>query len=161
MAGWLAEWNNLAPILGILVSLLGFSVAVMQIRRTTNAVDAAKLAVDAAREAIIRNQLLTTITRLIERTQEIRSLYANEQWDLAYFRYNDVWVMLSNVRSQHPNLGETQSGTIEELVVQLQDIERSLERAVRSRRTPTKVQEHIKALQRLQALSGDLLNNLQ
>ena len=69
MAEWLREWNNLGPIVGIVVSLLGFTVAVFQIRRTTKAVDAAKAAVESTIEAFNRSQVLATITRLIERTQ--------------------------------------------------------------------------------------------
>ena len=72
MSGWLWEWNNLGPMVGILVSFLGFTVAVLQIRRTAKAVDAAKKAVESTRETFIRSQVLATITRLIERTQEMR-----------------------------------------------------------------------------------------
>ena len=161
MAEWLREWNNLGPIVGILVSFLGFTVAVLQIRRTTKAVDAAKVAVESTKEAFIRSQVLATITRLIERTQEMRTLYSDEQWDRAYYRYNDVWIMLTSLRSQHPNLARTQRGTIDELVVQLQENERLVERAVRSNRPPTKIQEHVKVFQRLQAILSDLSNNLQ
>ena len=98
MEEWLWEWNNLGPIVGIFVSILGFTVAVCQIRRTATAVDAAKVAVESAREAFIRSQVLATITRLIERTQEMRTLYSDEQWDRAYYRYTDVWMMLTSLR---------------------------------------------------------------
>ena len=161
MAEWLSEWNNLGPIVGILLSFLGFTVAVLQIRRTAKAVDAAKVAVESTREAFVRSQALATTTRLIERTQEIRTLYSDEQWERAYYRSSDVWIMLTSVRSQHPNLAGTQREAIHELVVQLQENERVLERAVRSNRPPTKIQEHVKAFQRLQAILTDLSNNLQ
>lgn len=161
MSGWLWEWNNLGPMVGILVSFLGFTVAVLQIRRTAKAVDAAKKAVESTRETFIRSQVLATITRLIERTQEMRTLYSDEQWDRAYYRYSDVWVMLTNIRGQYPNLTKTQRLMIEELVVQIQENERLLERAVRSNRPPTKIQEHVKVFQRLQGTLSDLLINLQ
>ena len=161
MAEWLWEWNNLGPIVGILVSFLGFTVAVYQIRRTAKAVDAAKVAVESTREAFIRIQVLATIMRLIERNQEMRTLYLDGQWDRAYYRHNDIWIMLTNLRSQYPNLTETQRGTIDELVVQLQGNERLLERAIRSKKTPTKIQEHVKALQKLQGILSDLSTNLQ
>ena len=161
MAEWLWEWNNLGPMVGILVSFLGFTVAVYQIRRTTKAVDAAKVAVESTREAFIRLQVLATITRLIERNQEMRTLYLDEQWDRAYYRHNDIWIMLTNLRSQYPNLEETQRGMINELVVQLQDNERLLERAVRSNKPPTKIREHVKVFQRLQEILSELSTNLQ
>ena len=161
MAEWLWEWNNLGPIVGILVSFLGFTVAVYQIRRTATAVDAAKVAVESAREAFIRSQVLATITRLIERTQEMRTLYSDEQWERAYYRHNDVWIMLTSLRSQHPDLTETQRGKIDELVAQLQNNEQLLERAVRSNKPPTKIQEHVKVFQRLQEILSDLSTNLQ
>ena len=160
MAEWLSEWNNLGPVMGILVSFLGFTVAVFQIRRTTKAVDAAKTAVDSTRDAFIRTQVLATITRLMERTQEMRTLYSDEQWDRAYYRYNDLWIMLTNASSQYPCLKGTQRKLIEELVVQLQENERSLERAVRSNKPPTKIQEHVKAFQRLQVILSELSTNL-
>ena len=91
----------------------------------------------------------------------MRTLYTDQQWDRAYYRYSDVWIMLNSVKRQHPNLVGTQPGTIDELVVRLQENERSLDRAVRSQRAPAKIPEHIKVLQRLQALLNDLLINLQ
>ena len=160
MAEWLMDWNNLGPAVGILVSLLGFSVAVLQIRRTTKAVDAARVAVESSRQAFIKTQVLATITRLMERTQEMRTLYSDGQWDRAYYRYNDIWIPLTSVRRQHPNLSEAQLEAIDDLVPQLQENERILERAVRSQKPPAKIQEHVKVLQGLQAMLNELSINL-
>lgn len=161
MEEWFRDWTNLGPVVGILVSFLGFTVAIWQIRRTASAVEAAKVAVESAKETFIKNQVLVTLVRSIERAQELRTLYLEEQWDRAYYRYNDVWIMLISIGSQHPNLTGAQHRTIDELVSQLQDNERLLEKAVRTNRPPAKIQEHLKVFQRLQSTLGELATNLQ
>ena len=161
MEEWLRDWNNLGPVVSILVSFLGFTVAIVQIRRTTTAVDAAKVAVESTKETFIKNQVLATLVRSIERAQEMRILYSEEHWDRAYYRYNDVWTMLTTIGAQHPNLTSTQRDAIDELVAQLQENERLLEKAVRSKKSPQKIQEHVKVFQKLQSTLGELSTSLQ
>ena len=160
MDHWLTTWGNLGTIVGIFVSFLGFTVAVWQIRRTTGAVESARTAVETTTDSFLRNQVLVNVVRALERVQEVRMLYSEEQWQRALYRYQDVWIMLTHINTQHPQLTSQEKSEIEKLVDQLQRNERVLDKAVRLDKAPPKIQHHVEVLQRVQSMLGSLSGSL-
>ena len=51
------DWNGAASWLGLLVSIVGFALALWQIKRTRSAIEAARLAFVSAERRLAQNQL--------------------------------------------------------------------------------------------------------
>ena len=158
---WLTDWVNLGPIVGILVSLLGFSAAIWQIRRSTGAVQAARDAVKETTQSMVRSQFLVGVTRALERVQEIRTLYSGLQWAQVLYRYPDLWITLNQIRVQHPRLNDEERTKVQKLIDRLQANERKLEKSVRLNSQPSKPEGDVVALQSVQSTLSELSGSLQ
>ena len=160
MQDWLTSWVNLGPLLGIVVSFLGFSCAVWQIRRTNNSVVAARIAMESTREEFAKSQAQLNLIRAIERTQELRTLYLESDWTRAHYRYQDVWMTLTAICWQYPNLEDDDRSILQETIERLKENELILEKAVKTGKDPVKSQGHVKLLQDLQTTLGGLSSKL-
>lgn len=159
---WLIDhWGDLASAIGLLVAVVGFSVAVVQIRRTRRAAEAAEQAVIATRDVLARNLTIADLVRASERIEEVKRLHRERQWQRALDRYHDMRVMLSDVRSRHPRLSDAQQSSIQQSIDQLATIERAVARALTSGNEPTNPQRYDDFLMVAQSMLDRLASDLQ
>ena len=107
MTNWIiGNWGSLASALGLLVSIVGFSIAVAQTISSRKAAEAARDAVIETRESLAKNDAIADINVASERIQELRRIFrsgdasSDRALDIAY----NIRRMLSDISSQHPNL---------------------------------------------------------
>lgn len=137
MGNFFAEnWGNLASVAGLVVSLVGFAIAIWQIRRSRNAADAAREAAVEARAAIGRNLTIEDIARASESIQSLKDLHQSESWERALDRYPVVRRMLIGIRERHPRLMNAQDTALQNAIGQLGIMEARLKAAIRDQRPP-------------------------
>lgn len=109
MAIWLVEnWGNLASALGLLVSVVGFSIAVYQTMRSRKAAEAAEKAVIETQNTLAKNDTIADLTAASERIQDLRRIFrqGSVDSDRAFDIVSNIRRTLSDISVQHPNLSE-------------------------------------------------------
>ena len=159
---WLNDhWGDLASTVGLVVAIIGFSVAFAQIKRSRRAAEAAERAVSATRESLARNLTIDDLARASQRFQQLKELHLERQWRRAIDRHYDIRVMLAQISSQHPGLTDTQQSTIQAAIQQVETLERLVVRAVREGTDPENLERHDAAMLRTQSLVDELASNLR
>ena len=124
--GWLIEnWGNLTSALGLLVSIVGFSIAVYQTMRSRKAAEAAEKAVIETKNILATNEATVDLTTASERIQELRRIFrqGNINSDRAFDIVSNVRRTLSDISVQHPNLSENDRRNLQEAANMLGRIE--------------------------------------
>ena len=109
-------------ILGLIVSLSGFIIAVWQIRRTRTAAEHAEEAAVKAREAIFHVTSVSDLSQASAQIEQIKELYRTHDWQRATDRYTQLRRVLTEVRSRLPDerrdiLGDKLRRAIEQLII--------------------------------------------
>lgn len=137
MATFIADnWGSLASVSGLLVSLVGFTSAIIQIRRSHSAATEARDAAVAARQTMARNLTIADLTRARDRMQTLKDLHRIGPWERALDRYDEVRRMLVEIRGRHPGLTSQQLSIIQNAVVQVGIMEGEVRAALREGRQP-------------------------
>ena len=159
---WLGNhWGDLVSILGLVVSVGGFSIAIAQIVRSRKAAEAAEHAALETREGLSKNLTIADLVRASERIEELKRLHRENQWALAISRYQDVRLMLRDVRAQHPKLTREQQRGIQNIITEFVDIESEVNGAIAGGRQPTETERIDIALLRAQSVLNELASDLK
>ena len=161
MADWLTTWTNLGAIVGIFVSVSGFIIAIVQIRRSRSAAEAEREAAVATRERLASNLTISDLTRASEKLREVTDLHLNGEWRRAIDRYNDIREMLADIRSQHPTLTDDQKTTLQAAIQQLMVLHTVVLRALREEVEPRNLEVYDEVLLRTDSLVGELAVGLR
>ena len=127
MADWLTgNWGSLASALGLLVSIIGFSIAVYQTMRSRKAAEAAERAVIETKSILAKNDAIADINVASERIQELRRIFrrGDASSDRALDTVYNVRRMLSDISSQYPSLTQCDRISLLEAAETLGHIER-------------------------------------
>ncbi len=136
MAWFEDNWGSLASVVGVLVSLLGFWIAIVQIRRSRSAATAAKEAAEEAREALARDLTVADLVRADEQIQSLKEFHRMREWRRALDRYPDVRRLLAEIGGRHQNLNDTHRESLQNAISQLRSMERVAEAALINDESP-------------------------
>ena len=148
-------------MLAIIVSVGGFSIAILQIGRTKRAAEAAQQAAIVTRDSLAQNLTIADLARASERITEIIRLHREHEWSRSLDRYHDMRVMLADIRARHPSLTNEQRSTIQDVIAQLRTIESTVGEAVEVGEYPGDIQRHNTFLLGAQSTLDELASNLQ
>lgn len=162
MDDWLVNhWGDLASALGFVVSVVGFSIALVQIRRSRKAAEAAEEAVTFTREVIARNLTIDDIARTSQRIQHLKELHWEGDWRRALDRYYDLRITLSDISAQQPNLSTEQRTTIQGAIQYLQAVEDAVGISLSEGSDPANIEANIENLNGVQSLLDGLASELK
>jgi Co/Zn/Cd efflux system component len=152
---WLkTHWRDLVTAFEILLTIIGFAITVVQIRKSRGAAEAARDAAQRAQENYTRNNSLTSIASAIEMIEEVKRHHRTESWSMALDRYGATARLLITIREQAP-LSKAQRTAITASIEQLQTMEETVTIAERDGVTPqtTELNKILsKQIERLQVL---------
>ncbi len=109
---WAAPWGDLTSVVGLLLSLVGFAVTIVQVRR-------AKSAAEQARQAAIAD--LSSAMAVMD---EIKRLQRNGIWPLLPDRYSELRRRLIAIRQSHAQLTEEQRESLSVTIDRFAELER-------------------------------------
>ena len=110
---WLSDnWGSLASVLGVIVSIVGFALAVRQIYKTKTAAESARTAADNARAALSRSITIGDIDRAAERLERIKSELNQGRIDIAREHLLDIMKMLSDIVGRAQEFDESELGRL-------------------------------------------------
>ena len=136
MAWFEDNWGSLASVVGVLVSLFGFGIAIVQIRRSRSAATAAKEAAEEAREALARDLTVADLVRADEQIQSLKEFHRVQEWRRALDRYPDVRRLLAEIAGRHQNLTDRHRESIQDAISQVLIMELTSETALINNESP-------------------------
>ena len=115
-------------ILGLIVSLAGFTIAVFQIRKTRSAAERAEEAANKAREALIQVTSISDLSHASALIDRLKDLHRNEDLGRAIDKYTPLRQLLTEARFRLPNANRN---TFNEAIRQLRIMEEEAEKALK------------------------------
>ena len=112
--------NLVVSVLGLVVAVGGFAIAIWQIRRTRTAAESAESAATAARASIFSVTSLLDLSQASMLIEQLKELHRNEDWSRAVDRYTPLRQILIRAK---PRLPEEKRDKIDDVIRQLKDLE--------------------------------------
>jgi hypothetical protein len=135
--------GDLASIVGLAVSVVGFLVTIYNVVRSRKAAEVAKDAAQRAINSIRSFEAVVDLSSIIGMLEEIKRTQRSNQWSLLPDRYASLRKTLIGLRESH-DLVEHHSSIIQSTIVSLRDIEDAVEKALPN--APTKSYARFNAL---------------
>jgi hypothetical protein len=153
------NWSGLVGVAGVGVSLLGFVIAIAQIRRTRTAAQAAEGAARETRGALARNLTLGDLSGAREQIQRLKETHRAGDWQRALFTYPLLRRALADIKTRHGNLQAQHRVVIQTGIQELETMETEVEQYL-SNPTAIDVIRFNKSLTGVQTLLDGLMGEL-
>jgi hypothetical protein len=155
---WLHEANvdAGASVLGVIISLIGFMVTIIQVVRSKTAAEKAEMAASEVREKLKLQAVATDLSTLMVDIEEIKQAHRYGAWETMPIKYSSIRRKLFSVKANCPSLTRTQKATIQGIIEQFKDIEEIVETAIAAKQSPTDVA----ALNKVASAQGDKLTEV-
>jgi hypothetical protein len=129
---WLARTRagDLASILGLVVSIIGFVITIYNVRRSRTAAQAAETAAREMRAKLSTQDSIVAITTAITAMNEVRRLHRDGAWTLLPDRYTVLRQSLIAIRSGAVPLSPDQLRLLQAAIQQFASIERQVDQAI-------------------------------
>ena len=122
--------GDVASVVGLLVTVGGFWLALRQIRKSRSASEQAREAAESVRGQILKMNAIQDINAATKAFEEIRRLHRFKAWDALPDRYTSLKQQLIAIKGRTPNLSDTQKEQIQAAIQQVSNIEREVETAI-------------------------------
>ena len=134
-----SDWGNLASIVGLGVSIVGFAFTLWSVSRSKKATQQAMEAVEKAREDIFRSNKMIDLASAMTIMEEIKRLHGVGAWHILPDRYASLRNALTCIRTSKPSLPDEHKAVIQGAIEQLRIVENKIERALASTQNPGNV----------------------
>ncbi|MCK4570749.1 hypothetical protein KAT84_02245 [Candidatus Bipolaricaulota bacterium] len=121
---------ELASIIGLIVTVIGFIVTIYSVGRSRSAANLAKEAADSARVRMMRFDVATGLTSAISMLEEIKRLQRDKSWQLLPERYGTLRKLLVSIRGAYPHISEADRSSIQSAIQHLANSERIVEKVI-------------------------------
>ena len=124
--------GDLASVVGLIVSLVGFGVTIYNVRKSRTASKAAAEAAVATRAKLSTEDSLVAITTAITAMDEVRRLHRESAWTLLPDRYTALRKSLVSIRSGAVRLSDDQLAVLQAAIQQVTGMERQVDQAIQN-----------------------------
>ena len=125
----LSEIGSITGIAGLVVSIGGFGIALLQLSRLRGEAQAAREAAEGTQRLIRRETTGTDLTRLSEQIQGLIDLLRTGERERALERFSGIRNLFIDIRRHHPNLTPEHRSQIQEAINALRYMQNYLERS--------------------------------
>jgi hypothetical protein len=121
------QLGDIASLVGLLISIGGFGLALWRIRKSQTAAEQALAAAESVREQILQMNAIQGLNVAIKTLEDIRRLHRHKAWPVLPDRYTSLKQELIAIRGRTRNLTDGQRSSIQAAITQLSTIERQVE----------------------------------
>jgi hypothetical protein len=107
--------SDVASILGAVVSVAGFTVAIWQIMKLRGETRAAREAAEGTQRALLRETVSRSLIRANERTSGLIQSLRDGNWERALFQDQDIRTMLIEAQG-HPHMPDDDKETLDDII---------------------------------------------
>ncbi len=133
------HWGDLASVIGLFVSVFGFGLTIVAVRKAKDAARQASEAANATKRSIMAANALVSFGSAMSIMEEIRRLHRRGAWEILPDRYAALKSALISLRMEHPNLSPAHHTAITRGLTQLRGIEKRVEQALEGNVQPNGV----------------------
>lgn len=148
------RWADLASVLGLLASLVGFTITIIAVLKSKSAAEQARNAASETRQKLATQAAVVDLSRIIADVEHLKPLHRIGAWELLPSRYVSLRRQLLTVKHLYPTLSRSQRSSIQGIIQQFSNIEEIVEASLASKTLPPDVL----ALNKIAAEQGDKLN---
>ena len=133
---FLEHWGSFVGLLSLIVTVIGFVVA---IRRATQARTSARAAEDASKEtraAIARVLSVSDISRAIGLISRIKDFHRDQKWEVSLQHYQILRATLTDIRARLPAGSSETRLALQRAVPQISVMADSVDKSIRDGTTP-------------------------
>ncbi len=130
------QWADLASILGVLLSLIGFAVTITAVYKSKSAAEQANRASTDVRQKLAIQSAVVDLNRILADIEELKPLHRAEAWELLPPRYASLRRQLLTLKSTFTPLSKAQSASIQGTIQQFRTIEQIVESALQEGGSP-------------------------
>lgn len=130
------ELGNVSDLLGIIITVFGFYITIIGVRRARNAAQAAQAAADNARRTIATIDALSSLSSAITLIESIKRFHREQQPILLQEKYIELSKTLSTIRHVLSGLAKEHETVIQDAVTTIVQIESKLSKALIERQAP-------------------------
>jgi hypothetical protein len=112
----------------VVISLIGFAVTIIGVRKTKNAADSAAAAAEAARRSMKLYDALVEFSAVIATLEEIKRLHRQSAWALLPERYSASRKRLIALRESVPTLTDAQMRAVQTAISSFSEMEQRIEK---------------------------------
>ena len=155
------NWGSFVGALSLIVTVVGFVVA---IRRVTQARASARAAEDASKEtmaAIARVLSVSDISRAIGLISRIKDFHRDQKWEVSLQHYQILRATLTDIRHRLPAGSSEINRALRSAVPQISVMETSVDQAIRANTPPDGEENFARTLTSLQEHLEDISSSTQ
>lgn len=127
---WTTRWGNLASVVGLVLTLVGFAVTILGVYRSKNAAQSARDAAVQTKSLLLRSDAIADVSAALGMMEEIRRLHRAGVWQLLPDRYSALRQKLISVRTSNTDITEAKLIVLRRVSEEFKVIERRVERAI-------------------------------
>ena len=133
------HWGDIASVVGVFISLVGFAVTIWGVLRSKSAAQRAESAADAARKSILRSDTLMELSASVTMMEEIKRLHRASAWSVLPDRYSILKSHLVSIRTSNPTLKVEHQAALQSAILQFGDMEKRIEKTISGKSGPPSV----------------------
>jgi len=137
MEYFLDNWGSFVGLLSLIVTIIGFAVAIHRATQARTSAAAAEAASHETRDAITRVLTVVDLERAIALIERLKTLHRDNKWDANLGHYQDLRAMLADIDARHPAPTPELHTTLRDAIEQVRVIEDSVDWALRDNSDPS------------------------
>lgn len=134
---FLDNWGSFVGVLGVIISIGGFAIAIWQASQARTSAQAAEVASKQTREAIVRAMTVIDLERSIALIQRLKELHRDRRWEATIEHYQTLRVMLGDIRDRYPEFTTRLFMESRNPLAEISNIEDSVDRAIAESTEPS------------------------
>lgn len=144
------HWGDTASVAGLVVSLVGFVIAIRQASRARTAAQRAELAANQIRSTIYGFDLLQNLTALTQILSEIVTLHRHAAWQAVVERYATARKFVVAIQAAGFAFSVKEKEVVASLRRQLAEMEKKVERVIVSENRPPDASRYNETIRQFQ-----------
>ena len=125
--------GDFASILGLIITLLGFSATLFAVFRSKAAAERAAAAVETVRRDLRKSETVADFASALASMEEIKRLHRQKSLSLLPDRYSSLRKSLISIRSSNPILTAYDQKIIQSSIAQFSSLERTIDEQLLSK----------------------------
>lgn len=148
---FLENWRSFVGLLSLIITIIGFPIAIWRAIQARNSAAAAEAASKETREAIAQILNVVELQRAIAVIQRLKVLHRDSKWEASLEHYQTLRAMLADIDARYPSSTPELHTTLREAIPQIKVIEDSVDRATHEGTSPSGARNFNRVLNTLQA----------
>ncbi len=128
--------GNVVNLIGLVITIAGFVVTIINVRKSKTAAEQAREATLKVREDIQRIDMVSDLSKALTIMEEIRRLHRERTWIILPDRYSELKRLLISIKATNINLSAQQKVTIQATIQHFTTIASEIEKALLEKKEP-------------------------